>query len=97
MKCIDVEGMRVVTNDKHSAEQIKKRLNIARARVSIEQEGEGHRDGWTKSWKIWKSGKGTKFEERRDGWSQKWKIWKNWKITVNDDETKSQSEKRVCK
>ena len=26
------------------------------------------------SWKIWKSGEGTKFEERRDGWSQKLKI-----------------------
>ena len=59
LRYIDVEEMRVVTNDKHIAEQIKtdKMESVVMA--------------WIKSWKIWKNDWETKFEEHRDEWSQK--------------------------
>ena len=54
LKYIDIEQMRVVTNDRHVAEQIKR------------DKGGVRRDEWIKIWRIWKGWQRTKCEERRD-------------------------------
>ena len=65
LRYVDAEGMRVITNSKHVAEQIKrdKDKSVAMDDPKIMESG--------KNWKA------TTFEERRDGWS---KIWKSWNI-----------------
>ena len=59
LKDINIKEMRVVTNVRHAAEQIKR------------DKGGERRDEWIKSWRSWKSWQRTKCEERRDEWSQK--------------------------
>ena len=90
MKHIDVEETRVVTNDKHIAEQIKSDSTLPARECLLNRKVESTVMDGVKSWKIWKSGEGTKFEERRDGWSQKWKIWKIGKLLKlrRNDESK---------
>ena len=92
MKYIDVEGVRVVTNDKHIAEQIKIDSTLPAREcllkktvkrtvmdgVEIERRGQANNivmEG-PKVGKFWKSGEGTKFEERRDGCVRQWEMWK---------------------
>ena len=94
MKHIDVEEMRVVTNDKHIAEQIKSDSTLSSRECLFHGKVENVvMNERTRSWKI---GEGTKFEERRDEWShegkrrhgeqrrgessQKWKIRKIGKL-----------------
>ena len=67
MKYIDVDGMRVITNDKHIAEQSKSDSTLP-ARVSVEQEGREHRDGWSQKQERRPD------EEHRDGWTKSWRI-----------------------
>ena len=61
LRYIDVEEMRVVTNDKHIAEQIKtdKMESVVMNGVRSEKRkhGEEHRDEWSQKWKSWKIGK----------------------------------------
>ena len=47
MKYIDVEGMRVVTNDKHIAEQIKSDSRVPARECLLNREGQEHIDGWS--------------------------------------------------
>ena len=59
LKYIDAEGVRVITNSKYVAEQVKidKGENVVMDEPKI---GEEHRDGWSKIWKSWKIGKLTR-------------------------------------
>ena len=68
LKDINIEEMRVVTNVRHVAEQIKR------------DKGGERRDEWIKSWRSWKSWQRTKCEERRDERSRKGRSWKIGKL-----------------
>ena len=76
LKDINIEEMRVVTNDRHVVEQIKR------------DKGGVRRDEWIKIWRIWKSWQRTKCEERRDESGEVGKL-QNCKT---DEEMWSQSE-----
>ena len=64
LKYVDAEGMRVITNCRCIAEQIKndKAENVVRDGSKVGEFG--------KSWQR------TNFEEHRDEWSQNWNSWK---------------------
>ena len=87
LEYIDTEGMRVVTNNRCVAEQIKsdKVENVATCEEKRRECG--------------KFGKGQKFEEHRDGWSQKWKDATVRKLenSKTDEERKVQDEENLCK
>ena len=83
MKYIDVQEMRVVTNDKHIAEQIKSDSTLSARECLLNRKVESNVMNGVKSKRgdlvksivmngpkvgnFGKSGEGTKFEERRDG------------------------------
>ena len=64
LKCVDAEEMRIITNSKHVAEQIKSDKDECKVM---------HGQKIKKTKRIGR----TKFEEHRDGWS---KIWKSWEM-----------------
>ena len=91
MKYIDVEEMRVVTNDKHIAEQIKSDSTLSARECLLNRKVENvvmNRSvklGKEQNWKSIvmngvKKGKRRHGEGRGDEWSQKWKIWKFGKL-----------------
>ena len=55
LKYLDVEGVRVFTNNRCVAEQIES-----------DKSGERH-DGWSTHWRIWTSWQMSTLEEHRDG------------------------------
>ena len=58
MKYIDVEEMRVVTNDKHIAQQIQNGSKVGEfGKVVKEQKFEEHRDEWSQKCKILENNK----------------------------------------
>ena len=67
LKDINIEEMRVVTNDRHVAEEIK-RDKVESVVTNVSKVGE-----------VGKVGR-EQCEERRDQWSQKWRSWKIGKL-----------------
>ena len=69
LKHTDVEEMRVITNDRHIAEQIKSDLTFVRTGKPVAQQGRERHHEWIISWRIWKNWQRAKFEEHRDEWN----------------------------
>ena len=74
MKFLDIEDMRVVTNDKHIAEQIKSDSTLSARECLLNRKVENVVMNGPEVGNLEKEqqGKRRQGEERRDGWSQKW-------------------------
>ena len=93
MKYIDVEEMRVVTSDKHIAEQIKSDSTVSARNCLLNRKVENVVMNGPAVGNI---GEGTTFEEHRDEWSQEGEFGKV-ENCENNEETMSQSEEKMCK
>ena len=71
LKYVDVDGMRVATNNRCMAEQIKSD-SLENAVMDGPKVVQNVCDGLTKSRKSWKQC--IEIEEGRDGWSQNWRM-----------------------
>ena len=83
LRYVDVEEMKVVTNDKHIAEQIKTDKMESVVMNGSKVGKFGKIDGKQKLKSIVMNGVRSEKkhgEERRDEWSQKWKSWKIGKL-----------------